>query len=165
MRIKSDKISGVEVEIHATENGYWQVRLPGDDSYGGLGQADTLEKAKQQARTALAKKKVKVSVPFTIIWHSNDTAEARRGTATGIHAKSYDVLVRYADGEADTIGSYGTVFRDDVPQDVIDRYILLSTEMRKKQVEMRTIENQHKLDLKKAVREAIEAEARRQEAA
>jgi len=166
-RIKSDKIAGTDVEIHATENGHWLVM--GDDGEGNfsvrLGHSETLSAAKKQAQTELAKKKVKVAVPFVVIrWQDGSVPYFSRGIAHSLHAKSNDALVRYDDGETDSIGSYGVVFNGDTPRMTLDNYAKLATERKAIQDAMRQIESTYKIDLRSAVRQAINAEATKEAA-
>ena len=84
-------ISGVEVEVWARMGGVydaeWQIEKPGEDGER-LGSGETLKQAKAQARTKLAKRKVKVEVPFRLL-------NGRRGIATGIHSGNGNVTVTY----------------------------------------------------------------------
>lgn len=147
--VKSDyRIADNEVEIHAYPNGNWGITLGDED----IGYADTLEKAIARARTALAKQKVKVSVPFV-------TQDGERGIAHGLHAKTGKVLARVNDKPIDL--GYKQPLRADIPQDVLDRYLELTETADAAYNEAKVIEREYRLDLSTAVRKAVADAAER----
>lgn len=150
--IANDQMSGVDVAINALSNGTWMITVPGDGNERGqaIGQGDTLEKAKAQARTWVAKRKVKVAVPF----FSPTTGQA--GIATGLHARTRSVLVRYDDGETDQIMPHTTVLGGDTPREKVEEMTAAQDEVRRLRGVARDIQEAHELKLGAAVERAIE---------
>lgn len=158
------ELSGIPMEFHATMSGGWQVyeqAVEGDERDlrdRAVASGDTIEKAENNARAELAKRKVKVSVHFI-------TEGGARGVAYGWHARTRKILVRVND-KAEQFDSYRYVMKPDTPQEDVDHLREIREEMAKLKAEERTIKNKYKLDLGPAVTKAIdEAVARNKEKA
>jgi hypothetical protein len=150
MLLKTDNIAGTDVEVHVTGNGRFNVKRA-DDEHVLLGIDATMEDALAKARTTLAKRKVRVNVPFR-------TLDGEHGLATGLHGGTGRVMARL-DGEACQMdnATLAKALRADTPQDVIDRYIELTNTVRAAQTEQRTIQRDHSLALEQAVKDAVDA--------
>lgn len=153
--VGTEQINNVDVEIHASQYGTWTIREKGvEGSEGVLGNGDTVEKAKNNARTELNKRKVKVAVNFYLAngYH--------HGIAHGIHGRTRKILAKVG-SKAMQLDSYTGALKGDTPKDVRDHLRDIDDEISKLQREKREIVKQWNLDLSRAVdtaiKEAIEA--------
>lgn len=160
MKISVEQMSGYQVEYHASKRGSWEVTTPEAEEI--LGTGDTLEEAKNRARAQLAKRKVKVEVPFLT------SRTFVRGVATGIHAGTNNVLVRterpFARGEkTEQLTGYGSreVLRADMPDEAKFRLQVARAMEREAASKIRAIEREYGMDLRGEVREAIDREVER----
>lgn len=151
--VGTKKLSGVQYEVHANQSGYFQIT----SGERVLGAGETLDKAVQAARSTLHRQKVRVSVPFIQIMG------LRRGTATGIHERSGEILVRWEDGNgakkgAETIRSYSPVLKADVPEDTLNLMAGLQSEIDQATKRLRELESEWKItNLQSEVSKAVEA--------
>lgn len=110
-------------------------------------------------RLLAASKGLKVAVPF--VYHDKYARTGnglRRGTATGIHASSRNVLIRWANGEADQLHSYGggDVFGGLTTAD-FEYYGALLEERKRIEADIRAFVSAHSIDLSKLVKTALVA--------
>lgn len=154
MHIGNREINGVECEIHATErHGQWFVRHNGNT----VGVGDKLDNAIAQARTALNKQRIKVSVPF---W----TVEGATGEATGIHGGTRQVLAR-VNGKATQFSPGTSVLRGDTPPEKVEALVALNARIRDARQEANAIQHAYSLRLGTAVQEALDEAAKARELA
>lgn len=148
-------ITGVSLEVGASAaSGNFTLSLDGEV----IGRGETLDKAKAQARAALAKRRVKVEVPFV-------TKQGERGVAHGIHQRNRTVLVRMgASGSAAELQGYSEQFRPDIPADVLERFLEAGRAAQLLEKERSAISKEWSLDLRKAVVCAIDEAVAEQEA-
>lgn len=145
MRIGNRNIGGVDCELHAeTKHGRWSVVL--DETQIGTG--DTLDKAVDQARVALRKTKVSVSVPFI-------TFDGESGVATGLHAKNGSVLARIGNGKSEQLIGVVRMLSADTPVEKVERLAELRQQVKAANSEIQTITSEHGIELTRVVREAV----------
>lgn len=144
MKLKDETISGFEVEVNITHYGQFQVDYNGTT----IGHGDTLDQALNQARTRIAKMKVRVSVPF--ITHAGE-----KGVGTGVHASNHSVLVRIGANASQHDGSQ--VLRADTPQVIIDELTSNVNEIARLGRRNRSIKDEYNFRLKEEVNAAVEA--------
>lgn len=124
----------------------------------------SVEAATDTARAALAKRKVKVRVPF---WFK----DGRRGWAYGIHAGNGDVLVEDRHGVKDRLSTSRYYHREsagvtkgvlvaDTPAERVKRLLQLRKLIKKCEDEAREIEQWYGLDLQALVLTEIETKQR-----
>ena len=160
--VGTKELAGVPVEFHVGMSGGWAVYEPaveGEDTplhQRHIAGGDTVEKAEANARNELAKRKVKVAVNFF-------TEEGEPGIAHGKHARTRKLLVRI-NGESQQIDSYRSVLRADTPKDVVEHLAEIREEQSKLRSEEFAIKKEWKMDLSKAVDEAIKAAVEAKEA-
>lgn len=168
--VKTDtrEISGHEVEVFAItspgnsySDGRWSVCLKSKDGTTGeeIGRAESLDKAISQARTKLAKKKVKVEVPFRL-------RSGKRGVATGIHGGTGNVTARIEQWsgrmDPEQLQARDQVFKAETPDSVFDRLNAIRDETNRLHDEQREIENEWNLNsygIKSEVEDAVDAAA------
>lgn len=138
-----------EVTIQASKDGSWYL-VDGEGVL--LGRNDVLEKAEAQAKTKLAKAKIKVEVPFF-------TDQGEEGVATGFHAQNDDILARIG-GNSERLGGYRRhiVLRPDTPPDVIEAIAAARQAKADAEETIRSTVERHAYDLRAALTDAIEAE-------
>jgi len=149
------EINNVKVEIHASPHGSWSILMPDE---GGAGRGRTLgshatsfEGAVNAARQEIKRRAVKVSVPFK-------TPDGKLGIANGRHARS-DKILTEIEGKKEHIGYRDQIFRHDMPEEVMDHLHELQDEQGKISAEIRSIVSEWKLDLGKAVDDAVNKKA------
>ncbi len=157
MRIGTQTIAGQSVEIHASTQGRWSITMPDTEDRSSLGSGETLEAAIEQARRAIAKRKVRVEVPFI-------TLTGDKGVATGRHAANRDILVRIGE-KAERLDDYARALQPDTPAEELTKLTAAKATEKQAQREQRRIENEYKLELGRAVDAAIEAKIAEQEPA
>ncbi len=97
-------VRGTEVEVTVDEHGIFHATL-GQASFA----AETYKSLHERLITASRRAAVKVSVPFTTLIRdrlSDSKHVIRNGTATGIHATTREILVRWDDGSAGKLRGY-----------------------------------------------------------
>lgn len=151
VRVGTKDIGGITYELRASEHGTWYIAEEGEEGEI-IASGETLDSAVAKVRTAVARTKVTVEVPFI-------SRGGQHGVAYSIHAKQRDPMVRWADGVKEAFHSYGGVFPPDTPEEIIDRYCALIKQRDAASKEITSIDRTHYMDLNKAVREAIEAKA------
>lgn len=162
--VGKDELMGTEVEIHASgRDGTWRILVPSgseEERPEQIGQGNTLEKAKAQARSWFNKRKVKVEVRF----HSPTTGEA--GVATGLHTRNRSVLVRYDNGDTEQVAFHQVVLRGDADPKRIEEMMLKRQQAQMLRREADKIEIEFKLSgtLGAHVERAIEAKLAEREA-
>jgi hypothetical protein len=150
------EINNVGVEIHASSHGTWTIQLPADEE-GKHGRAlgthhTSLDAAINLARTEIKKRQVKVAVPFK-------TTEGWSGIATSRHARSTDKILAEVNGKKTQIGWREQVFKADTPKSVIEHIKEIDDESSRLRAERIALVNEWKLDLNKALDEAISKKA------
>jgi hypothetical protein len=138
---------GHTLAVHADAYGHWTLLL--DDEI--IGRGDSLDKAKNAARTALNKRKVKVSVPF---W----TIRNEHGNAYGLHARNRTVLAEI-DGKKTELDPYHEVLVATTPDHTRTMLMSIDDKLRTLKRERAKIMHGHGLNLRQAVTEAITAAA------
>lgn len=107
-------ISNQDVDVYVSKNGTFSVyRSSTSEDDTALGSARTLEDAIQKAKTTIAKRKVKVNIPFY-------TQNGKAGRITGRHGGNGKILVR-VNGESSQWSDYTKVIKPDAPIDSIER--------------------------------------------
>lgn len=148
-------VRGTTIEIFTDDDGQW-LAYPG----GGKVTAGSRDGLKAALGRHLRSAAAKVAVPFygmTSPRPGQGPARPRKGTATGIHSGSHNVLVTWEDGEKSQIGSYGSekyLSGDIDPAEwarLADAYLEASRAVY-------AFEQAHKLDLRAEVRAAIAAQ-------
>lgn len=158
--VYSEKILNTDVEVHASRHGMWEILVPIEDGgHTTLGRGDTLDKAKNQARSELSKRKVKVEVPF---FHPQ-TGQA--GVATGLHARNGSILVRYDDGATDQVRFHFDVLAPTTPPEKIEEMCRKEEESRRLAREVQGIRQDYKMSLGHTVERAIDSKITDQEVA
>jgi hypothetical protein len=166
--VGTDTIAGVEVEILANARGAWEIttsqeggrREPERLGYAAEG---TLDEAKSRARTVLAKRKVKVEVPFRL-------RDGSYGVATGIHAGTGAVLarvIRRGREQAEQIERRTDAFKPETPDEAFDKMTSLKEQQSALYSEQKALEDEWAIDrygLKGAVSDAISDATERQAA-
>jgi hypothetical protein len=151
------EIAGIEVAVEATTGGTFLLKELGSEGIGGretLGSGDTLDQAKSRARTVLAKRKVKVEVPFKL-------KDGTEGVATGIHAGNGAVMakvIRHGRERAEQIERRQDAYKPETPQEVFDKVASLTEQSNALYDERKTLEAEWAIDqygLDGAVRDAI----------
>jgi hypothetical protein len=96
---------GHTIPVSVTDSGNFSAGIDGI-TYQNL----LRHKLEEQLRTVVKRRAAKVAVPFCMPdgMHGTGPASIRRGTATGLHATSGKILVRWADGEAGQIGAFSS---------------------------------------------------------
>jgi hypothetical protein len=153
MRIGTQTIAGQSVEIHASTQGRWSITMPDTEDRSSLGSGETLEAAIEQARRAIAKRKVRFI-----------TLTGDKGVATGRHAANRDILVRIGE-KAERLDDYARALQPDTPAEELTKLTAAKATEKQAQREQRRIENEYKLELGRAVDAAIEAKIAEQEPA
>jgi hypothetical protein len=147
------EINGTKYEIHAGQYGSWSIQEEATEHDGrSIGShPDNLDKAIANARTQLAKEKVKLNIHFI------DT-EGQRGVAIGRHGRTREILIR-VNGKAGTLKYSTPVFRPDMPQSEIDDLLKIDDKVAKLLAEKREIIQEWKFDIGDAVDKAIQEAA------
>ena len=99
-------VKGITVEIWTTGQGKWITRLQGVKI-----EAETRDKLKQALARAIRAQHVTVEVPFVATEgrsHGGSRTVVKRGTATGVHAGSRNVLVAWADGPRGQLSGFSS---------------------------------------------------------
>lgn len=158
MVIKTDNISGTQIEVSVNTYGQFSISLSANGTTIAYG--DMMEQVYQKARAYIAKRKVKVSIPFR-------TSVGEHGVATGIHSSNGSVLAKI-DGVALQMngrGNNSVVLKADTPEEDIARLIKITEIVRNLTAEEKRIEFRNSLNLKSAVDKAIEEAIAANEAA
>jgi hypothetical protein len=109
-----------------------------------------LEETKRQA--------VKVRVPFSAVTKRGGKWEYRAGVATGVHATSRKLLVRWSDGESEQLARYSTLMRPLAPE-VAAEAVRVHEEEERARDARHDFEQGWALDVTKEVEAAIAREA------
>jgi hypothetical protein len=146
LKIGTETITGQEVEIDVNARTGQFTISKGENT---LGRGDTLEKALASARSALAKAKVKVAVPFAL-------EDGRRGVADSRHLRNRTILCTI-DGQRDEIATFrgSGVLSPDIPDEKLTRLGELADEIRERTLEAEAITKEYPLDIGRAVDEAV----------
>lgn len=148
MHIANKDINGVDAQIHADKYGTWSILDPEGIM---LSRSDTsLDAAIASARIVIKKRQVKVSVLFK-------TMDGKEGIADSFHARNSRKILTTIDGKREQIDSHTRVLRADTPGLKISRVCSLRKAARDANREADLIEQKYRLDLLKAMNEAIEA--------
>jgi len=122
--------------------------------------ADTLDKLRQRLMAETARQAVKVSVPFEQIvrggWQRHEPYSVRRGTLTGIHAKTRALLVRWADGKTNQM-QYARDLLRPLDKATAAQLVALYTERDRIVLAIDELEKANRLDGREAVEAAIAA--------
>lgn len=150
--IEDIELTGTLVKVYvSTGNGTFSIKLPAPEEgerEENLGHGETLEAAKNSARAALSKRKVKVEVPFIL-------EDGRRGVADSRHARNRTVLCTIGD-HRDELPGRATVFQADTPDVELKRFIELTSRITELAREAKLIEEEWTFDIGRAVDRAVE---------
>lgn len=148
----SIRVKGISHDVLVSDGGEWIAYVNGDPVRAAS--KDALAKAiNAQTRKATAK----VSVPFTQLLTSPPSAI--RGTATGLHGKSGNVLVRWQNGDTAQFSRWetsGVVNVNPVSDEEAAWWIARKKEYLKIARELHDFEATHKIDLRAAVADALQ---------
>jgi hypothetical protein len=152
-KLNTIEIAGKQVEVHASAHSMgaaFEMIFDGEV----IGRGDTWEKARDKARAALAKKKVRVEVPFI-------TRSGQHGVATGINSRTRKVTakVNTTGRSASTqLEKYERVLSPQIVKDGKFEHLMeLRQRERDLDREIHAIERQYEMRLGDVVEEAIEA--------
>jgi hypothetical protein len=138
------ELRGVPIAAFVSDNGRFELHEVSGDGFKLLASGETLEAAKRTASAKLARRKVRVRVPFR-------TLRGGTAVATGYHATSGKVVTTNGEHQYPQT----VVFPDDVPQDVLDRYAELHRQAHVTERAVRAIEREHTTTLRALVDAAI----------
>jgi hypothetical protein len=157
MRLDEIEIAGVLVRVDVNRSGRFYIVEAAAEDHQTLGLGDTLEEAKNNARREIAKRKVKVEVPFR-------TMKGERGVATGRRAGSRKIQAKFTDEitgrtHSEQLDGYHDVLRSDTPDEAILQYKEYQQQRNEIYSKERALLDQWKLHLGQAVDEAVAAKA------
>lgn len=138
------ELRGVPIAAYVTDTGFFELHEVSGDGFKLLSAGGTLEAAKRAASAKLARRKVRVRVPFR-------TLRGGTAVATGYHATSGKVVTTNGEHQY----PHTVVFPDDVPQDVLDRYAELHRQAHVIEQAQATIEREYTTTLGALVDAAI----------
>jgi hypothetical protein len=152
------EVRGKDYPVELTSYGIFVVTMDGD-RYS----AETYEGLRAKLMGVTRRKSYKVSIPFCELVYAgygqDRHAEIRNATATGIHAKTRAVLIRWEDtGRADTIEGYNAIKMEPLSAEDGVAYIRLTEAHAAAQHALTEFRQAHKIDLRDAIRDAIEAQ-------
>lgn len=90
-----------KTDIFVTDFGSWNGSYQGKEY--SASSRDLLE---AKLKTAAKKEKIRVKIAFTLLVRTREGARTRDGDATGLHAGTGRVLVRWSNGDADQVNNY-----------------------------------------------------------
>lgn len=97
----------VEVNVHATDEGAsasFSAKIGDAEIY-----AETLDKLRDKLMAETRRQAVKISIPFERLGQTRIGGwQVVRGTLTGIHARTREILYRDESGKADTMQRYAS---------------------------------------------------------
>jgi hypothetical protein len=138
-------INGVSTEVHATNDGIFQIQIDGKT----IGSGETLDAAVIQARNAINRDKTTVNVEFIT------KTGGERGVATGFHSRNRTTMAKIAGGKGEQLDYNYSAFKPDMPQDKLDRYFEIKTAMDSLRSEQRKLEDEYSINLRESVQQAI----------
>lgn len=155
-------VRGTDIEIFTNDAGEW-LAYPGNAKVTA-GTRDGLKAALgRQLRSAA----VKVAVPFLVLESPptpSATVRVRRGTATGIHSGNRGIMVTWEDGTKAQLGGFGSDKTLDGETDAAEWLRLVEARNAASRA-VYDFEQARKIDLRAAVRAALDAAVAGQEAA
>jgi hypothetical protein len=92
-------VRGKTYEVTINSNGYFSVQIDKDRSIGG----NTREELRRALMKASLRKDARVAVPFIVV---KTGSKLRSGVASGFHAGTGKILVKWSDGTSDQLNSY-----------------------------------------------------------
>lgn len=151
-------VKGHEYQVFVDDEGAWISYHNGQEVKTG-----SKDKLRKDLERLVRAAKVSVSVPFTVVGTTyHGPVFARSGVATGLHSGNGNVLVRWPDGQAEQLQRYGNTTLDASadPQEWLE----LAREAAAAQEKLKAYEQKHALQLHQAVREAVDAALKGEEA-
>lgn len=129
--------------------------------------SETLEGLRGKLLNETKRAAVKVSIPFSMVGKAHDRYGMPRGpmtvlhgVITGIHQGTYKPLVRWdANGKSEQLDRAGTVFKP-LDKETADRLLALRAQNVEIERQISELESANRLDPRKAVEEAIDAETK-----
>lgn len=147
-------VKGVKYQVSVDEDGTWSAYVNNGNTRVTGATKEALAKAvSRETRKAVTK----VAVPFVQLGGARP--EGRRGVATGLHSRSGNILVRWSNGTSEQIrswGNSGTVLTGELTDEEIKNWSRLRSEYTALSRQLFQFENEHKIDLPKAVRQALD---------
>jgi hypothetical protein len=145
----------VEIPVRVDDQGRWHATYEGNS-------VDASSKSALAAQVGkLAKKAtVKVEIRFTILDQRSYAAAhaVKRGTATSIHARSGQVMVRWDNGSSEQLTGYPTTLGDLTP-DEATQWVTLNAAQRQATEAMSSFVKAREINLNRVVRDAIDKAA------
>jgi hypothetical protein len=144
-------VKGVEHKVAVGDDGKWYA-FPGGDKVSAMTREGLVKEIDRHTRKAIAK----VEVPFVQL---RTNRAPRRGSATGLHSRSGNVLVRWDSGETEqlrTYSNYGTLTHD-LTDEQIAEYDTMRRDFADLSQRMNTFRKAHEISLPLTVRQALDA--------
>ena len=145
------KIKGVSYNVSVGDDGAWYA-WPGGTKISAMTRSELGNAISRQTRKAVTK----VAVPFVQL--NNERGTARRGTATGLHSRSGNTLVRWDDnGQAEQFPYYGQAnVTGPLTDEQVEEWAAKRRQHQMLASELREFERAHKIELAKEVRAALD---------
>jgi hypothetical protein len=148
---------GVKQDVRVDDRGVWRASM-GDSEYNGA----TKDALRERLLRATARKAVKVAVPFTILKSSYGYGRGKtvlRGTATGLHGRTSNILVTWETGAKEALSGYSVTALERMSTAEEGKWLALNDARAKAAKALDNFEATRRLNLRQAVTDAIEAAA------
>lgn len=148
MELRNETISGRECSVHVDVYGRFTVQTESGDP---LGRGKTMDEALDAAKITLAKRKVRVKIPFI-------AATGEHGTGTGMHAGTGAVLASFdgVNGIQLSTATETNVFPEGTDADIVEEYMSAVAAEKKAKITQSKIKREHMVDLREVVETACD---------